>query len=186
MIFVIVLFLLAASDLVVGVSNDAVNFLNSAIGSKAAPFRVIMHLLDIPDQLKAINNVFDHLKQGGRFIFDVFNPDLKHLIHGLNNVKDFEAEYQPGKLFKRYSSTNPDLVNQIIEVTFKFWWEDDEGEKGLRRGAGVSPHPGPSSSGEGEFLQGWLDFAVCVRINLLEAPHHDRFRGLGFREYQYQ
>ncbi|MEA1877759.1 MAG: inorganic phosphate transporter [Bacteroidota bacterium] len=39
---VIILFLLAISDLVVGVSNDAVNFLNSAIGSKAAPFRAIM------------------------------------------------------------------------------------------------------------------------------------------------
>lgn len=40
--FVVVLFLLAISDLVVGVSNDAVNFLNSSIGSKAAPFKVIM------------------------------------------------------------------------------------------------------------------------------------------------
>ncbi len=37
-----VLFILAISDLIVGVSNDAVNFLNSAIGSKAASFRVIM------------------------------------------------------------------------------------------------------------------------------------------------
>ncbi|MGM0613170.1 MAG: inorganic phosphate transporter [Bacteroidota bacterium] len=37
-----ILFLLAISDLVVGVSNDAVNFLNSAIGAKVAPFRVIM------------------------------------------------------------------------------------------------------------------------------------------------
>jgi phosphate/sulfate permease len=39
---VIFLFILAISDLMVGVSNDAVNFLNSAIGAKAAPFRVIM------------------------------------------------------------------------------------------------------------------------------------------------
>lgn len=37
-----ILILLAVSDLVVGVSNDAVNFLNSAIGSKAAPFKIIM------------------------------------------------------------------------------------------------------------------------------------------------
>ena len=37
-----VLLILAISDLVVGVSNDAVNFLVSAIGSKAAPFWVIM------------------------------------------------------------------------------------------------------------------------------------------------
>ncbi|MCK4678264.1 MAG: inorganic phosphate transporter [Bacteroidales bacterium] len=41
-ILVIILFALAISDLIVGVSNDAVNFLNSAIGSKAAPFKVIM------------------------------------------------------------------------------------------------------------------------------------------------
>ena len=39
---VIFLFLLAAFDLVVGVSNDAVNFLNSAVGSKVAPFKIIV------------------------------------------------------------------------------------------------------------------------------------------------
>lgn len=36
------LFLLAVTDLIVGVSNDAVNFMNSAVGSKVASFRVIM------------------------------------------------------------------------------------------------------------------------------------------------
>ena len=39
---VVILFVLAISDLIVGVSNDAVNFLNSAFGSKVASFRVIM------------------------------------------------------------------------------------------------------------------------------------------------
>jgi phosphate/sulfate permease len=39
---VIFLFILAISDLMVGVSNDAVNFLYSAIGAQAAPFRIIM------------------------------------------------------------------------------------------------------------------------------------------------
>lgn len=39
---VVILFAFAISDLIVGVSNDAVNFLNSANGSKAAPFRIIM------------------------------------------------------------------------------------------------------------------------------------------------
>ncbi len=39
---VVVLMLFAVFDLVVGVSNDAVNFLNSAIGSRVAPFFVIM------------------------------------------------------------------------------------------------------------------------------------------------
>lgn len=46
-IIVVVLFALAVSDLIVGVSNDAVNFLNSAIGSKAAPFKVIMAIASV-------------------------------------------------------------------------------------------------------------------------------------------
>ena len=39
---IIALAILAITDLVVGVSNDAVNFLNSAIGSKAISFKTIM------------------------------------------------------------------------------------------------------------------------------------------------
>ena len=39
---VVFLFLLAIFDLVVGVSNDAVNFMNSAIGAKAASFKTII------------------------------------------------------------------------------------------------------------------------------------------------
>jgi phosphate/sulfate permease len=44
--FIIVIFLvmLAVFDLVVGVSNDAVNFLNSAIGAKAAKFKTILFI----------------------------------------------------------------------------------------------------------------------------------------------
>jgi phosphate/sulfate permease len=44
---VVILIVLAVSDLVVGVSNDAVNFLNSSIGSKAAPFKLIMFIAAI-------------------------------------------------------------------------------------------------------------------------------------------
>ncbi len=47
LILVVVLFALAISDLVVGVSNDAVNFLNSAIGSKAAPKWLIFTVASI-------------------------------------------------------------------------------------------------------------------------------------------
>ena len=39
---VILLIVLAAMDLIVGVSNDAVNFLNSSIGSRVAPVKYIM------------------------------------------------------------------------------------------------------------------------------------------------
>ena len=42
LLFTILLFFLAVSDLIVGVSNDAVNFLNSAIGSSVASLKVIL------------------------------------------------------------------------------------------------------------------------------------------------
>jgi phosphate/sulfate permease len=41
-IAIVILFGLAISDLIVGVSNDAVNFLNSSVGSRVAPRHVIM------------------------------------------------------------------------------------------------------------------------------------------------
>ena len=42
LLMIVALAILAIADLVVGVSNDAVNFLNSAIGSKAISFKTIM------------------------------------------------------------------------------------------------------------------------------------------------
>jgi SAM-dependent methyltransferase len=90
-----------------------------------APFRVIMHLLEKEDQLKALNNVFDHLNDGGLFIFDAFIPDLKQLIKGFDNHIDFEGEYLPGRKLKRIVSTSPDLIRQVINISFRMEWEED-------------------------------------------------------------
>ena len=42
LILIVILLILAIVDLIVGVSNDAINFLNSALGSKAFSFKTIM------------------------------------------------------------------------------------------------------------------------------------------------
>lgn len=44
---IIFLFVLAVFDLIVGVSNDAVNFLNSAVGAKAASFKTVLFIAGI-------------------------------------------------------------------------------------------------------------------------------------------
>ena len=69
--FVIFLFILAISDLWVGVSNDAVNFLNSAIGSKAAKFRTIITVAAIGVFCGAImsNGMMDIARHG------IFRPE---------------------------------------------------------------------------------------------------------------
>jgi len=91
-----------------------------------APFRVIMHLLEKEDQIKALNNVFNNLNDGGLFIFDAFIPDLNQLIKGLDNHIDFEGEYLPGKKLKRIVTTRPDLIRQLINIRFRMEWEEGE------------------------------------------------------------
>ncbi|MCK0132897.1 inorganic phosphate transporter [Arenibacter sp. S6351L] len=54
LLMIIALAFLAIADLVVGVSNDAVNFLNSAIGSKAISFRTIMIVASLGIAIGAI------------------------------------------------------------------------------------------------------------------------------------
>lgn len=72
LIIVVVLFALAISDLVVGVSNDAVNFLNSAIGSKAASFGVIMAVSAIGIVIGATfsSGMMEVARKG------IFHPDM--------------------------------------------------------------------------------------------------------------
>ena len=69
--FVIFLFILAISDLWVGVSNDAVNFLNSAIGAKVARFRTIIFVAAAGVFLGAImsNGMMDIARHG------IFRPE---------------------------------------------------------------------------------------------------------------
>lgn len=94
-----------------------------------APFRVFMHLLNKEEQIKALNNVYKHLSKNGRFIFDVFVPDLNQLLNGLKDIEDFEGDFEPGKKVRRVVSTKPDLINQVIEVTFRLEWEEDGGKQ---------------------------------------------------------
>jgi len=67
---IIALAILAVADLVVGVSNDAVNFLNSAIGSKAVSFKTIMIVASIGIAVGAIfsSGMMEVARKG------IFNP----------------------------------------------------------------------------------------------------------------
>ena len=47
LVFIVILFILAFSDLMVGVANDAVNFLNSAVGAKAASIKTVLFVASL-------------------------------------------------------------------------------------------------------------------------------------------
>jgi phosphate/sulfate permease len=71
-ILVVVLFALAVSDLVVGVANDAVNFLNSAVGSKAAPKWLIFFMASLGILIGAAfsNGMMEVARKG------IFHPEM--------------------------------------------------------------------------------------------------------------
>jgi hypothetical protein len=65
------------------------------------------------------NNIYNHLKPQGRFIFDNFVPDMKQLIDGLDNIIDFEGEHEPGKHIRRKISFKRDgMRHEIQYVTY--------------------------------------------------------------------
>lgn len=70
--FVVFLFVLAVFDLMVGVSNDAVNFLQSAIGAKVATFRTILTVAAVGIFFGATmsNGMMDVARNG------VFHPSM--------------------------------------------------------------------------------------------------------------
>lgn len=68
---IIALAILAVADLVVGVSNDAVNFLNSAMGSKAVSFRTLMIVASLGIGIGAMfsSGMMEIARKG------IFNPE---------------------------------------------------------------------------------------------------------------
>lgn len=70
-LMIIALLFLAVADLVVGVSNDAVNFLNSAVGSKAISFKTILIVASLGIAIGAIfsSGMMEIARKG------IFNPN---------------------------------------------------------------------------------------------------------------
>ena len=55
-----------------------------------APFRVFQHLLSTEEQLACLDRVRRHLLPRGRFVFDVYNPDLRRLRHSAEFAEEVE------------------------------------------------------------------------------------------------
>jgi len=94
-----------------------------------APFRVLSHVHRADDQLRLLDAVHDSLEPGGRFVFDLYVPNLKLLLEGLPELHDFDGEHAPGRRLRRTVSSEPaDLSRQTNRVRMSFLWEEDDGE----------------------------------------------------------
>lgn len=117
---VVFLFVLAVFDLWVGVSNDAVNFLNSAIGSKAARFRTVVAIAAVGVFCGAAmsDGMMDIARHGifcpGQFCFkEVMYIFLAVMVTDIVLLDVFNTLGMP-------TSTTVSMVFELLGATFAF------------------------------------------------------------------
>ena len=89
-----------------------------------APFRVFQQLTTIDDQLAFLAAVRRHLAPGGRFTFDVFNPNFAALTRA-DGVEREDTPEQPlpdGRSFRRAARvTRVRWLDQVSEIELVYY-----------------------------------------------------------------
>jgi SAM-dependent methyltransferase len=101
-----------------------------------APFRVVQHLTTIDDQLGFLHSVARHLAPGGRFVFDVFNPNFSVLAtaDGTEHEDTPETTLPDGRSFRRARRVSRvRWIDQVSEIELIYYISSDSGKKVQRQ-----------------------------------------------------
>lgn len=104
------------------------------------PFNSVAHLYEIEQQLATFKNTYDHLAENGRFVVDVFLPDVDYLSDALNRPSHVYLEDEiaaPDDEFTMllYTTRKYDPVEQVQHVTWvhEKFFETGENERYLTK-----------------------------------------------------
>lgn len=105
--------------------SDARSFdLGKTFALVTAPFRVMQHQITIDDQLRFLASVRRHLRPGGRFVFDVFNPSFAALVaaDGAEREDVPDTTLGDGRSFRRTGRVKRvRFVEQVSEVELIYY-----------------------------------------------------------------
>jgi ubiquinone/menaquinone biosynthesis C-methylase UbiE len=90
-----------------------------------APFRAFLHNVTEPDQLACLGRVREHLRQGGRFAFNVFHPSLEYMAQhtsALAGVWRWAGTFQraDGGCVVRSEANRYDTVRQCVHSLHRY------------------------------------------------------------------
>jgi SAM-dependent methyltransferase len=85
-----------------------------------APFRAFSHLLDVEAQLAALACIRRHLAPGGRFAFDVFDPNLERTAIAEEPEVLVATFNTPAGRVARYDSVRRDHARQVLTLGVRF------------------------------------------------------------------
>ncbi len=104
------------------------------------PFNSVAHLYEIEEQLDAFRNTYEHLVDGGRFVVDIFLPDIDYLSDALNRPSQVYLEDEitaPDGEFTMllYTTRKYDQIEQLQHITWTHekFFETGENERYLTR-----------------------------------------------------
>ena len=88
------------------------------------PFRAFLHLMTTEDQITALRNIHAHLRDGGRFALNFFNPDPAYIAEasgrgrGLAKIGKEFTHPESGSKVIEWFTLGHDPVEQRIEIYF--------------------------------------------------------------------
>jgi hypothetical protein len=93
------------------------------------PYRGFLSILSVEDQIKCLNNIKTHLEPGGKFIFDIFVPDLQTITEGsLMPVHLWDvSDPNTGNMLVIWDQSTFDNHNQIINIRLMLEEVDADG-----------------------------------------------------------
>ncbi|MDP6421030.1 MAG: class I SAM-dependent methyltransferase [SAR202 cluster bacterium] len=97
------------------------------------PYRAFLHLMTVEDQRAALTSIHEHLEDGGRLVFDVFDPNLdmiaahsSHIGTVLTRLADFDIP-ESGRKAMVWETREYDLERQVLTEYRIFEELDDQG-----------------------------------------------------------
>ena len=93
------------------------------------PFRGLLSLLSVEDEMRALRNIRRHLSPGGRLIFDIFVPDLNMMVQEGDVPYHFRDVTDPatGKRLVVWNQAGYDAFSQIMSIRTTIEELDDLG-----------------------------------------------------------
>lgn len=105
------------------INKSFLNFnLNKTFDQVIMPFNTLQHVYTNKDLRKLLENIKRHLKKGGRFIFDVVNPDINDLARRPDEVWVYDSFFVVSdKLgIRRAKRADKDKKIMLIEDSVKY------------------------------------------------------------------
>ena len=93
------------------------------------PFRGLLSLLSVEDEMRALMNIKRHLAPGGRLLFDIFVPELNMLVQEGDVPYHFRDVVDPttGKRLVLWNQSSYDAFSQVMSIRTTIEELDDFG-----------------------------------------------------------